>query len=198
MIIIDSFYVGLLLLVIYILVDLVKNKKTNILKRILFYSFLFYLINVAQETVGGIMIPRDPDYTLDLNSLIQFIPFYFVYDLTQIYTANGTDWFFFNASKLYFYNVLLLFPLGVYLAILFKVNKFKKAMLLIFLTSLAIETVQLILGVTGLIWGRTFNVDDLILNTAGGALGYLVMGRLKRWYDLLTEKKRKESYKEVS
>ena len=42
----------------------------------------------------------------------------------------------------------------------------------LFLTTLTIETYQAIFSYFGLVMMRTFNVDDLILNTLGGVLGY--------------------------
>jgi len=92
------------------------------------------------------------------------------------------DWFFFNTLKLYFFNLIILFPLGVYLALLFNIKSLRKATLIVFLVSLTIETYQIIFGYFGLVWGRSFNIDDLILNTLGGAIGFLVMLSIKSFF----------------
>jgi glycopeptide antibiotics resistance protein len=66
-------------------------------------------------------------------------------------------------------NIIGFVPLGILLPLLFGV--FRNFFLLtgaVFFTSLSFETVQLLLG-TGV-----FDVDDLILNTAGGIGGYLL------------------------
>lgn len=74
-------------------------------------------------------------------------------------------------------NVFLFFPLGMFLPLLFrKANNFQKIIILSFLTSLAFELIQLftMLG--------NFDVDDIILNVLGSALGfgiYLLLTELK-------------------
>ncbi|MEV5748468.1 VanZ family protein [Actinoallomurus sp. NPDC052308] len=75
-------------------------------------------------------------------------------------------------------NLALLMPLGVLLPVLF--DRFRgviRLTLTVALISLAIEAVQGLL-----ITGRSFDVDDVILNTAGAMIAYLVVGRrFGRW-----------------
>lgn len=155
----------------YVLIDFKRNKFRNIWRRLILYSFIFYMIIVSHLTIGNFTIP--PQWS-QLN--IQFIPFRFVSD--WLLASNSGVWFFWNSVKLTFYNLILLFPLGVYLALLFD-NRFKKGILIVFLTSLTIETLQLVLSYFGLLFRRGFNIDDLMLNTLGGAIGmgmvYLLM-----------------------
>lgn len=68
----------------------------------------------------------------------------------------------------------MLMPLGVYLAFLFKVKKKTKAYLIIFLVSLAIETIQLSFTYFGWIMERGFNIDDIIINTLGGYIAFIL------------------------
>ncbi|PAL08504.1 VanZ family protein [Peribacillus simplex] len=68
----------------------------------------------------------------------------------------------------------MLFPLGIYLGILYKIKRVQKVIFIVLLTSLTIEILQPILSYFGLIFNRSFDVDDLILNTLGGVLGFLV------------------------
>lgn len=66
-------------------------------------------------------------------------------------------------------NIIGFVPLGILLPLLFGVcRNFFLLAGAIFFTSLSFELVQLLLG-TGV-----FDVDDLILNTAGGIAGYLL------------------------
>ncbi|MEK3890172.1 VanZ family protein [Bacillus sp. FSL K6-3431] len=162
------FITGIVLLVI---VDFVKHKTRHILKRAFFYSFIIYILNVARLTLGHIHLPPFTDMA---GIQIQFTPFYFVADFVSIYRQNGLDWFFWNSVKLTFYNLIMLLPLGIYLSLLFNIKTVKKAALIIFLTSLTIEISQLILSYFGIISIRTFNVDDLILNTLGGCIGFVL------------------------
>lgn len=70
------------------------------------------------------------------------------------------------------FNLILLFPLGVYLRYYFKMN-IKRTFLISFMVSLFFEVTQL----TGLFFiyprpYRLFDVNDLIHNSLGGVLGY--------------------------
>ena len=176
-----SFYnvaaIGTLLLVIYILTDFFRNKTKNILSRLIMYTFIFYLLNVAQITTRGIVFPPQNDFTPGL----QLVPFYFIGDWFNLYYSSGFDWFFWNSVKLSIYNVIMLIPLGIYLSWLFKVKRLSKAISVVFLASFTIETSQLVLGYLGFVMGRTFNVDDLILNTLGGVTGDLFTELVKRF-----------------
>jgi hypothetical protein len=75
-------------------------------------------------------------------------------------------------------NLVLLMPLGVLLPVLF--NRFRgplRILLVVGLVSLCIETVQ-----GTMIAGRAFDADDVILNTVGAVLAYLLLGRrVSRW-----------------
>ncbi|MCY8243867.1 VanZ family protein [Bacillus haynesii] len=167
---VDFMLLGFLYAIVYFLYDIVKNRnKTSFFRKIVFASFIVYLSVVYHYTIGGINIPPQPAYA-QMN--IQLIPFYFGAEWVQMYQQSGFDWFFWNSVKLTFFNVLLLIPLGVYLSVLWRKTSLKKAAVFVFLTSFLIESLQLVLSVTGLIMARTFNVDDLILNTAGGVTGF--------------------------
>jgi VanZ family protein len=70
-------------------------------------------------------------------------------------------------------NLALLAPLGVLLPLLSR--RFRGVFRLTFcvlLVSLVIETMQ-----GTVISGRSFDVDDIVLNTLGGLLAYLILGR---------------------
>ncbi len=78
-------------------------------------------------------------------------------------------------------NLIGFIPLGILLPLMF--NKLRTAfrtIIMVFLFSLAFETFQLfsMLGV--------FDVDDLLLNTLGGTIGYLIFWMVKK---LLTPNK---------
>ena len=92
---------------------------------------------------------------------------------------TGSFW---NAVKLSSYNMIILFPLGVYLSMLYRVNKLSKCALIVFLVSLSIEIYQVIMGYVGIVWGRGFDVDDLILNTLGGIIGFIVAKMIWKFF----------------
>ena len=65
-------------------------------------------------------------------------------------------------------NILIFMPFGLYAGVLFKKWSFGKKVLLFFLTSLLLESLQFIFRV------GTFDITDLINNTLGGAIGVLI------------------------
>ncbi|MBZ9687300.1 VanZ family protein [Clostridium estertheticum] len=70
-------------------------------------------------------------------------------------------------------NTLLLFPFGLLLPILWrKFDNIRNTLLLSFLFSLGIEIIQLLSYYVGNM-GRSFDIDDIILNTFGAWLGYM-------------------------
>jgi len=75
-------------------------------------------------------------------------------------------------------NIALLMPLGVLLPVLS--NRFRgplRILVAVGLISLCIELVQ-----GTMIAGRAFDADDVILNTLGAVLAYLLVGRMvSRW-----------------
>ena len=174
----DVVVIGSLFLLVYITVDFILNKSTDIVRRMLFYSFVFYLLNVAQLTTGGIVLPPQKDFL----PTTQLMPFYFIGDLFSMYRTNGLDWFFWNSLKLTFLNLIMLMPLGVYLSLLYKVKRTSRIFLISFLVSLTIETIQFTFAHLGIVMGRGFNVDDLIVNSLGGVIGFVLFEAIKKGF----------------
>jgi glycopeptide antibiotics resistance protein len=66
-------------------------------------------------------------------------------------------------------NILAFMPLGFFLPLLFRrYLKFRKTLFIVIASTLTVECLQYIFRV------GSFDVDDLILNTVGGILGFLV------------------------
>ena len=70
-------------------------------------------------------------------------------------------------------NILLFLPYGYFTADYLKSKKVWSVCFLTMLVSLTIELVQLKIG-------RTFDIDDVILNTCGGILGYYLYRLLEK------------------
>ena len=70
-------------------------------------------------------------------------------------------------------NILLFLPYGYFASDYLKSKKILPICFLTMLVSVTIEIVQLNIG-------RTFDIDDVILNTAGGVLGYLLFTLMDR------------------
>ncbi|MCI8376039.1 MAG: VanZ family protein [Lachnospiraceae bacterium] len=74
-------------------------------------------------------------------------------------------------------NVAVFVPLGFALPVLFeRIHSFVQVMILSFGISLLAETMQLVLRV------GCFDVDDLLLNTIGGCLGYVIYRIFRHWF----------------
>lgn len=72
-------------------------------------------------------------------------------------------------------NILPLIPIGFLLPLISKRMTWKKALLLSFVTALAIETMQVLLDV------GIFDIDDVILNVLGVMIGFWAFIVLMRW-----------------
>ena len=107
-----------------------------------------------------------------LKRNIQLIPFHTVKEMVSLIINSEASYNArFLASINIIGNILLMFPAGLLLPILFK--KFRKLSsyaiwMLIYI--FGIEILQ-VLTITG-----TFDIDDILLNFAGAMLGFLVFG----------------------
>jgi len=71
-------------------------------------------------------------------------------------------------------NFIMLLPLGIYVPLLFpKLSGFFKVLIVCFLVSVSIELMQLITSY------RSSDIDDVILNTSGSVIGYLIYKFIK-------------------
>ncbi|MBN3929382.1 VanZ family protein [Streptomyces verrucosisporus] len=150
---------------------------------LVFYSFVFYLLAALLQTV--MPLPADTGEhctTVHYATEPQLEPFAF---RAAISSAGGGAWSPGTLAGLApawtaLLNTVLLLPLGVYLRYYLR-QRLIRATFTAFATSLFFETTQY----TGL-WFvydcpyRQFNVDDLMLNTAGACLGWIAAAPLVR------------------
>ena len=131
------------------IVDIIINKKRFVLYKdlsmLIFILYMFLLFELVTST----------DFESYSNN---FIP------LKEILRYNYT-------SKLFYKNVLgnmLLFvPFGYFVNYILKKRKFIIGTTLTLITSLSIELIQMNIG-------RSFDIDDIILNIIGGIVGYTI------------------------
>lgn len=159
----------------YMIYQYRKYGSIPILRSIIIYSFILYLLCACFL----VMMPLSVTENIDNNKTIaQLIPFKFVVDF-----LNGTSFSLFNyhtwlkALKENYvlqviFNILLFIPFGIYLKYYFRFS-WKKVLILSFSLSMFFELTQLS-GLYGIyqVGYRLFDVDDLILNTSGGMIGY--------------------------
>ncbi len=139
---------------------MIKNKTKN--QKFGWALFTAYLALLVYFMFFAESFGRDPaqhhGYAYNLELFKEIKRFY------RYRHQLGMEAFFLNVVG----NVAAFMPCGFFLPIVIKKGeKWYNAILLSFGMSLCIETVQLVLQV------GSFDVDDLFLNTLGGAMGYL-------------------------
>ena len=75
----------------------------------------------------------------------------------------GSKYFYWNVVG----NIVIFLPYGFIVSYILNSQKINKPLLITFITSLTIELVQMFIG-------RSFDVDDIILNCIGGICGFLL------------------------
>ena len=152
------------------------------LKVLIVYSFIFYLLCMYCLVI--LPLPS-PEKAATLHShKMQLEPFLFIKDIIKkahVIPSEPRTWLTIVLNKAFLVNILNLFlavPFGMYLRYYFK-KSFSQTFILSLLLSLFFEITQL----TGLYFiysgsYRLFDVDDLIVNTLGGILGYAIVGPL--------------------
>ena len=171
-------FIAFLFTLPYILYQYHKYGSIYYLRVIIIYSFILYLLTAYFLVI--LPLPTIEEVSQLTTPRVQLVPFQFVFTFireTSFQIADvHTYWKAFLEPCCYvvFYNLLLCLPFGAYLRYYFQFS-LKKTILFTFLLSLFFELTQL----TGLYFiyprgYRLFDVDDLILNTFGGVLGYCI------------------------
>lgn len=124
-----------------------NHKKINISKELISLSFIIYVMLLFELVT-----------TTDFESYSNnFLPF------KEMLRYSFT-------SKLFYRNVIgnivLFVPFGYFVSYYCKLNKVYLSFIVTFIISLSIELIQM--GI-----GRSFDIDDIILNVIGGLTGYI-------------------------
>ena len=150
----------------YTIYGYVRTKSVDVWKCTYFYTFCLYFLCAYFVT----WLPLPTANTLanlkPMSEFIQLVPFQSFLDIKKETL--------FRDLAIIIFNVALTMPLGYFFKELFHVS-LKKAVLAGFLISLLYEVTQL----TGLFFiypraYRIFDIDDLIINTLGAYLGYVI------------------------
>lgn len=174
-------FIAALFTVPFLLFQYRKHGYINYLRAFLLYSFLLYLLAAYYLVI--LPLPKSRD-VLSMQKpgtkYVQLMPFEFVRDFlkeTKVHLSRPFTYFHLFKERAFLqsaFNAILLLPLGIYLSYYFK-EGLKKSVIISFLVSLFFELTQLS-GLYGLYNRpyRIFDVDDLMLNTFGGYLGYMI------------------------
>lgn len=177
-------FVAALITLPYMIYQYRKYGSIPALHTLVVYSFVLYMLIAYFMVI--LPLPADHNAYVAYAAHPQLQPFHtlqLILATQPLVPSDPSTWIaWLKSPDIYeaFFNVLLLVPLGVYLRYYFRRN-FIQTFLIGLSTTLFFELSQL----TGL-WGlyahpyRLFDVDDLILNTLGAIVGYLVAGPLLR------------------
>ena len=171
--------IALLFSIPFVLHQYHKYGSINPFRDLIVYSFILYLITIYFLVI--LPLPNKEEVIYKPN-MIKLIPFGFINDFIResSFVINEPTTYLKAIKEPCFYtvifNIFMTIPFGMYLRYYFKCN-FKKTLFISFILSLFFELTQL----TGLYWlysypYRVFDVDDLIMNTLGGIIGYFIMG----------------------
>lgn len=158
------------LLVIYIVLESIR--RTRLLAVALRASFFLYVVGLVSVTLFPMPVtPAEIVYTRELPQDLQrqfnFMPFASMLETLGL-PARA-------AALQLVGNSMLLFPLGYLAPLLWpRLNSLARVVRLIALTALAIEGLQFSISLLLGSWYKSVDVDDIILNVAGGCIGYLV------------------------
>ena len=163
-----------MIIVCIMLMMYTKRKNKRVISLYNTGIILFSLSIIVIFSLTGISPMSGFHLDIRINE-ISFIPFKGIIEMSQ----NGiTIYSFINIVG----NIIMFMPVGFLLPLICtKVDSCKKVVIIGFCTSLLIESRQLFLT-------RGTDIDDLILNTSGAVLGYLVFLIFKKAFSGFTEK----------
>lgn len=158
------------------------RKRLRILGRILFILYLIFLVYflLLSEMYGRTELRTDYSYNLELFKEIK--------RFWEYREVLGTKAVLMNLVG----NVAIFMPFGFILPWASRYTNFLQTTWFTLLFSLIIECVQLVTKV------GCFDVDDLLLNTIGGCIGYItffICCRFRRKYVVKKTKKKKRKTK---
>ena len=163
---------ALLITVPYMIIQYNKYGSIPYLKSLIVYLFVLYLLEAYFMVI--LPLPNITAVKYYTSDWAQLIPFNFVSEIGNNVKFNSLNFVKHPLVYQLIFNIFLTVPFGMFLRYYFKRN-IKEVLILSLLLSLFFEVTQ-ITGLYGLYPRpyRLFDVDDLISNTLGGVLGYLL------------------------
>ena len=164
--------IAFLLLLVYVFIDVFldyfrKNEKNNI-KRVLLYSFMFYIISFIQIKFGGFTVPQNPT-----DNSRSFVSTNDWFGLFYTMHFNISIW---SYSAL-LYNFILLVPFGMLISLLLNLKNNKIAIPIVIVSCLGIDFARLLLrsfDLTASYFSYT-SIIYLIFNILGGIFGIFLV-----------------------
>ena len=126
----------------------VNKKKFVLYKELLSLSFIVYILLLFE-------LVTSTDFESYSNNFIPFKEMFRYHLNSKLFYRNVIG------------NILIFVPFGYFISYYCKLPKVWYNLLITFITSFSIETIQSCIG-------RSFDIDDIILNVIGGLFGYLI------------------------
>ena len=167
-------FLAFLITLPYLLVQYHKYGSVPLIRSSIVYTFILYLLTAYFLVI--LPLPSKEEVIAMPTKVPQLIPFSFLGDFVTYFKEANSILTFLKTPIVYttLFNIAITIPFGIYLRYYFK-KKLSTTIIYTFLLSLYFEITQLT-GLYGLYPKayRLFDVDDLIINTLGGVLGYLI------------------------
>ena len=162
--------ISMALWIIYRIYNVIKNKKTNIVREIILFIFFVYFLFLLLLTIfkgGRIEFSNQfNSYMYREHGLLGIINIVPIKDTINTFMHSETGLR--NSLRNVIGNILVFMPLGFFIPLLFeKFNNLKKVLKVGCLSSLAIELSQLFVG------SNVCDIDDVIYNTLGALAGFI-------------------------
>lgn len=190
---------GIILLPLIVLLPLIpyyfrhrKRGVANPLRLLTFCSLVLYMLISWYFVV--LPLPSEEWLATIQPAKANWLPGSYFRELTEVtgfdimerstyFSAVGSSF-----ALQYWFNILMLVPLGMFVRYLFRLDA-KRTAIICFSTTLLFEITQL----TGVFFlfsksYRSFDVDDLLCNFAGGMFGYWLMGKLSSLVERIENK----------
>lgn len=167
-------FVAMAIALPYTIYGYIKTKTVDVRKCTYFYMFVLYFLCAYFMTLLPLPSRESLEKMRPIHELIQLIPFKGFYDIKLESIVHDI--------AIILFNVTLTIPLGFALRDFFQCS-LKKTLWIGFFVSLFYEVTQL----TGLFFiyprpWRIFDVDDLMINTLGTYIGYLLVKPILRYH----------------
>ena len=167
-------FLAFLITLPYLLLQYHKYGSVPLIRSSIVYTFILYLLTAYFLVI--LPLPSKEEVLMMPTKVPQLIPFTFMGDFIEVFKETSGVLSFLKSPIVYttLFNIAITIPFGIYLRYYFK-KKWYTTIIYTFLLSLYFEITQLT-GLYGLYPKayRLFDVDDLIINTLGGLIGYLI------------------------
>ncbi|WP_274648483.1 VanZ family protein [Paenibacillus humicola] len=188
----------------FLIVQYRRHGYINKLRAVVLYLFLLYLLNALFLIVLPFPVSR---HNQPPEAYAQWIPLDFIQDIlreTSVVPSRPSTYLHLFRERAFLqamFNIWLLVPFGLFLRYYFRAG-WVACLLCSFGLSLFFEVTQ-VTGIYGLFDYpyRLFDVDDLLLNTSGGMLGFVIaewlsarLPRIDRLDEKVDLKRKRVSY----